>query len=195
VLVEEALEDRREPAAVLGSDVVYEGRVWAVRRDRFAYGDGSITREYVDHPGAVAILAVDDDDRVLLIRQYRHPIRCRDWELPAGLLDVHGEDPLQAARRELAEEADLAAARWSLLADFFTSPGGSSESVQVYLARDLSVAPEEFHRMDEEADIEKRWVTLDEAVRGVLERRLRNSILSIAVLALHAASREPHAEG
>jgi len=116
-----------EPTAqpVQSSEQVYEGRVWDLRRDVVELGDGTIVREYVEHPGAVAVLALDDDDRVFLICQYRHPIRARDWEIPAGLLDVPGEEPLAAAQRELAEEGDLAASDWAVLTDFFSSPGSS----------------------------------------------------------------------
>lgn len=91
VQVRELRDEPFEPE-VLSSDLVYKGWVWDVRSDRVAYGDGEIIREYVDHTGAVAVLALDDDGRVLLIQQYRHPIRHRDWELPAGLLDIEGED-------------------------------------------------------------------------------------------------------
>ncbi len=179
---------RDEPAAhdVSSSDVVFEGKIWDVRRDVFRHGDSDLTREYLDHPGAVAILALDDDDNALLIRQYRHPIAARDWELPAGLLDMDGERPLDGARRELAEEADVAAADWRLLAEFFTSPGGSNESIRVYLARGVT-ATSAFDRVAEEAELETRWVPLDDVVTAVLERRVTNSILSIAALAAHAA--------
>jgi len=133
------------------------------------------------------VLVLDDQDRVCLIRQYRHPIRTREWELPAGLLDFAGESALAAAQRELAEEVDLVAADWALLSDFHTSPGGSNESLRVYLARGVSDAHEVFDRTDEESEIEKRWVALDEVVDAVLGRRVQNSILVIAVLAAHAS--------
>ena len=94
--------------------------MWDVRSDTVRYGDGEIVRQYVDHPGAAAIVAMDDDDRVLLIQQYRHPIRHRDWEIPAGLLDIAGESPLETAQRELMEEADLVAADWQPLVSVFT---------------------------------------------------------------------------
>ena len=103
----EALRDEPLEPDVVDSDLVYEGRVWDVRSDTLSYGDGEIVRQYVDHPGAAAIVALDDEQRVLLIQQYRHPIRHRDWEIPAGLLDVEGETPLETAQRELVEEADL----------------------------------------------------------------------------------------
>ncbi|WP_404446851.1 NUDIX hydrolase [Microbacterium marinum] len=181
------LRDEPAPVTVTESTTVYEGRVWNLRRDEFAYGDGSIVREYVDHSGAVAVLALDEQDRALLIQQYRHPVRMREWEIPAGLLDVPGEDPLEAAKRELAEEADLTATRWDVLSDFFTSPGGSDEAIRIYLARELTPAAETFARTEEEADIEVRWVPLDELVGAVLARQVQNPSLVIAALAADAA--------
>ena len=169
------------------SDRVFDGLVWDLRRDTFELDAKPIVREYVDHPGAVAVLALDEDDRAFLIRQYRHPVRTREWEIPAGLLDVTGEDPLDAARRELAEEGDLAAAEWAVLADFFTSPGGSDEAIRIYLARGLSATPEAFAREDEEAHMETRWTPLDECVDAVLARRVQNPSLTIGVLAAHAS--------
>jgi len=171
---------------IIRSDVVFDGRVWDVRSDTFLLDGEKITRDYVDHTGAVAILALDERDRVLLIKQYRHPVRMREWELPAGLLDMHGESPLLAAQRELAEEADLVAETWDLLTEFMTSPGGSNEVLRVYLARGVSPAPEVFARTEEEAGIELRWVPLDDVVDGVLARDLQNSILAIATLSAAA---------
>lgn len=187
----EPLSDQRAEVTVLSSTVVFQGHVWDIRQDTFEYGDDedpahSIVREYVDHTGAVAILALDDQGRVLLIRQYRHPIRSREWEIPAGLLDIDGESPLVGAQRELAEEADLSATTWHLLSDFYSTPGGSNEAIRIYLARGLS-ATAEFARTDEESHIEKRWVSLEDAVAAVLERSIGNSILSIAVLAASAS--------
>jgi 8-oxo-dGTP pyrophosphatase MutT (NUDIX family) len=182
------LRDDSFEAPVGSSEVVFTGRVWDVRRDTVEYGGGSMVREYMDHTGAVAVLAMDDDGRVLLIKQYRHPVRSRDWELPAGLLDVSGERPLVAAQRELAEEADFEAADWGVLVDLTSSPGGSNEAIRVYLARDLHPTSEAFARTEEEADIEVRWVGLDDVVQAVLERRVRNAALQVAVLAA-AASR------
>lgn len=180
------LADEDFPVTVVSSEVAFSGKVWDIRRDTFEYGDSMITREYMDHTGAVAILAMDDDDRVLLIRQYRHPIRTRDWEIPAGLLDLDGEPPLTAARRELAEEVDLEAADWKLLSDFYSTPGGSNEAIRIYLARGIT-ATDAFDRTEEELDIEKRWVPLDEAVAAVLGRDIGNSILTIAVLTANAS--------
>ncbi|WP_353829066.1 NUDIX domain-containing protein [Agromyces sp. SYSU T0242] len=174
---------------VLERETVFEGLIWDLRRDTLEYGPSGarIVRDYVAHPGAVAILALDDEDRALLIKQYRHPVRARDWEIPAGLLDVAGEPPVEAARRELAEEADLVASDWAVLADFYTTPGGSDEAIRIFLARGLSAAPEVHDRTDEEADMERRWVALDDCVDAVLARRTGNPSLTIGVLAAAAA--------
>lgn len=179
-------DERLEPE-VLESRRAFEGHVWDIRTETFAYGGGTLTRDFVDHTGAVAVVALDGDDRMLLIQQYRHPIRHRDWEVPAGLLDVQGERPLIAAQRELAEEADLVAEEWNVLAEFYTSPGGSNEAIRIYLARGLAPTGQAFAREGEEADIVVRWVPLDEVVDGVLARRLQNPSLSLGALAAHAA--------
>lgn len=172
---------------VSSSEVVFSGKVWNIRREVFELDGHPVTREFMDHTGAVAVLALDEQDRVLLIKQYRHPVRSREWELPAGLLDIAGESPLLAARRELAEEVDKVATQWDLLTDFLTSPGGSNEMLRVYLARGVSEAPEVFERAEEEAGIEVRWVALDDVVDAVLRRDIQNSILCIAALAAAAA--------
>jgi 8-oxo-dGTP pyrophosphatase MutT (NUDIX family) len=177
------LRDEPIDAEVLDSDLVYSGRVWDVRNDTLRYGDEEIVRQYVAHPGAAAIVAVDDDGRVLLIQQYRHPIRHRDWEIPAGLLDIVGESPLETARRELIEEADLTAADWEPLVSIFTTPGGNDEVVHVFLARGLAPVGTAHAREAEEADIRVEWVPLQDAVTGVIEGRLRNGILAVGVLA------------
>jgi ADP-ribose pyrophosphatase len=181
------LDDQPFRPEIVSSETVFEGKIWNVRRDVFRYNGDEITREYVDHTGAVGILALDDDGRVLLIRQYRHPVRHRDWEIPAGLLDQHGEDPLTAAKRELGEEADLEADEWNVLTDVFTSPGGNDESIRIYLARGIRSTGSAFAREAEEADIEVRWVPLDEAVEAVLQRRVHNAPLIIALLAARTA--------
>jgi 8-oxo-dGDP phosphatase len=182
----EPLRDEPFEAKVLERTTVFDGKIWDVVRETFDYNGKPITREYVEHTGAVAILAVDDDERILLIRQYRHPIRSRDWEIPAGLLDDEGEDPLDAAKRELAEEADIAAERWNVLSEYVNSPGGSNEAVRVYLARGITDV-DAFEREAEEADIEVRWVSLDDALEGVLSRDLQNPSTVVGVLTAAAA--------
>jgi 8-oxo-dGDP phosphatase len=181
------IADERVGVEVLESKRVFEGHVWDIRTETFAYGGGELTRDFVDHTGAVAVVALDADDRMLLIQQYRHPIRHRTWEIPAGLLDVAGEPALLAAQRELAEEADLVAEQWNVLAEFYTTPGGSNEAIRVYLARGLAPTGTPFAREGEEADIVVRWLPLDEVVDGVLARRLQNPSLTIGALAAHAA--------
>lgn len=181
-----ALADEPHALEIRSSDIVFDGAVWDIRRERFAYGDGELAREFMAHPGAVAVLALDEDGRLLSIQQYRHPIRERNWELPAGLLDVHGEEPLMAAQRELAEEADLVAEVWEPLITMHTSPGGSDEIIHVFQATGLSATASAFDRSAEEADIVTRWVSLDEAVEAVLAGRARNGIFMAAVLAAHA---------
>ena len=127
-----------------------------------------MVREFLGHPGSVVVLALDDDERVLMLRQYRHPVRAELWELPAGLRDEPGEPAVRTAARELAEEADLVARRWWRLVDFLASPGCSDERVEVFLARDLSPVPaaERHERHAEELDMVPRWVPLDEVVDG-----------------------------
>ncbi|GHG53637.1 NUDIX hydrolase [Flavimobilis marinus] len=184
------LFDVARPRPVLASRLLHEGRIWDLRSDDVDLGEaGVVTREWIDHPGAVATIAVDDEGRVLLLRQFRHPVGRELWEPPAGLLDVAGEEALLAAQRELAEEADLRAATWHVLADYFTTPGGNNEALRVFLARDLSPVPEdERHvREDEEMSMVPAWVSLEEAVDGVLQGRLHNPSTVVGVLALAAA--------
>jgi len=185
------VSDEPSPRRLLSSEKVYQGRIWDVVSDSFQLSnDGEpLVRDYIDHPGAVAVLPMNDDGEILLIKQYRHPVGMALWEIPAGLLDVEGEDFVAGAARELAEEADLVAARWNVLADFFNSPGSSSEAIRIYLARGLSDVPgHELHeRTDEEAEIELHWIRLDDAVRAVLEGRLHNPSAVVGILAAAAA--------
>ncbi len=181
------------------SEQLVAGYVWDIRRDRFAFGDGELVRDYVDHPGAVAVVALDDEDRLLMFRQYRHAIAYRDWEIPAGLMDTPGEDGLLTAQRELAEETDLRADHWALLLDLFASPGGSSEVIRVFLARGFSAATHDFVRTGEEQELVPEWVPLDEAVAAVLDGRIANAVTVSGVLAASASRasgwatlRDPH---
>lgn len=180
------LRDVPSDRPVAGSGVVFGGMVWDVLRDEVDLGAaGSVTREYLRHPGAVSVIALDDDDEVLLLRQYRHPVRAELWEPPAGLRDVPGEDPLDTARRELAEEADLIAGSWWLLAEYLSSPGASDEALRVYLARDLRPVPaaRRHQREGEEQGMALAWVPLDEAVAAVRQGRIRNPSAVVGILA------------
>ncbi len=170
---------------VLDTETVFEGPILSLHRDRVAMpGGGDSVRDIVTHPGAVAVVALDDQDRVVLVRQYRHAFREHLWELPAGLRDADGEPPADTARRELAEEALLAAGRWSLLATTYSSPGFSDEVVLVYLAEDLTDAdrPEGFVVEHEEADMTVDRVPLADAVQWVFDGRIRNSSAVVGVL-------------
>jgi 8-oxo-dGTP pyrophosphatase MutT (NUDIX family) len=153
--------------------------------------DGSVvTRDVVVHPGAVGIIAMDDDQRVLLLQQYRHSVGRRLWEPPAGLLDSVGEDPLDAARRELFEEAHLQARRWDVLIDAYTSPGMTDEAIRVYLARDVREADgPRYDATEEEADLVPRWVPLADAVAAVMAGKLHNPLAVMGLLAAERALR------
>jgi 8-oxo-dGTP pyrophosphatase MutT (NUDIX family) len=184
------LQDEFASRTVTHRETVFSGMVWDVVRDTVDLGEGGVVRrEYIEHTGAVGVLALDDDDRVLFIRQYRHPVRMELWELPAGLLDIDGEQPLEAARRELAEEADLRADRWDVLIDWFNSPGGMTEALRLYLARGVSAVPEaDRHvREAEELGMPVRWVPLEQARQDVLDGRLHNPGTVVGVLAACAA--------
>jgi len=185
----EPLEDVAASRPVVTHDVIHAGKIFDLVGDVVDLGASQVLREYVAHPGAVAVIALDDDDRVLLLSQYRHPVRSVLWEPPAGLLDVAGEDPAVAAARELAEEADLRAGSWWRLVELFTTPGGSDERIVVFLARDLSAVADadRYARADEEADMVPRWVPLDEAVAAVLDGRLHSPTTVAGVLAAAAA--------
>jgi 8-oxo-dGDP phosphatase len=170
-------------------DSRYEGPIFTVYTDQVTMSDGrTVGRDVVAAKGAVGVVALDDVDRVVLIRQYRHAVGARLWELPAGLRDVAGEDLVAAAARELAEEADLHAGRYDLLIDLHTSPGFTDESIRLFLARDLTPVAEDerYQRRDEEADLEVTWFDLDEAVAMVLRGEITNAA---AVGGLLAAAR------
>jgi 8-oxo-dGTP pyrophosphatase MutT (NUDIX family) len=167
----------------------YHGAIFSVYTDQVTMSDGSTAaRDVVENRGAVVVVALDDSDRVVLIKQYRHPVGRHLWELPAGLRDVVGEDEALTAARELAEEADLTAGRIEPLIDLHTSPGFADEAVRVFLARDLApVAKADRHeRTAEEADLEVRRVDLDECVAMVFRGEITNAA---AVAGLLAAAR------
>ena len=186
------IADQPSPHEVTASEVVWSGRIVDMIKDHVIVVEGQdpVVREYTRHPGAVAVVVLRGEsggEEILLERQYRYPVKAELWEIPAGLLDIPGEDPRLAAERELAEEADLVADRWDVLVDYFTSPGGSTEPLRIFLARELRDADEPFEREDEEATMEYAWVSLDDALTMVLDGRLHNPSAVIGVLATHAA--------
>lgn len=175
---------------VESSTVLAQGKITSYVEDQVRTPDGQlITREYLKHPGAVGVIALDDHDRVALVRQYRHPVRHRLIEPPAGLLDVEGEGYLATVKRELAEEVGLAAASWAVLVDLFTTPGILGESLRIYLARDLEVVddPDGYVREGEEAHMDTVWASLDDLVEAVLDGRLHNPTVVSGVLAAWTA--------
>ncbi|MEU5879786.1 NUDIX hydrolase [Spirillospora sp. NPDC047279] len=188
------VRDRPERWEVTGGSVAYAGPIFTVRQDRVRMPGGAgteiVQRDVIEHLGSVGILALDDRDRVLLVRQYRHPVGYQLWEAPAGLRDKDGE-PLRAlAERELLEEAGYRAGRWETLLDLFPSSGMADERTRIFLARDLTEVPADqidFERVHEEADMPVVWVPLDEAVRKVLAGEIHNMIAAAGVLAVHAA--------
>ena len=177
---------------VTDSREVFAGKVITLRSDTVTMPGGvSSQRDVVVHPGAVGIVALDGPDgeeRVLTVRQYRHAVRRRLVELPAGLLDQQDEPAVEAAARELVEETGHEAGRWHVLVDALNSPGMADEAVRIFLARDLAEAEgERFEVFEEEADMELTRVPLDELVRGVLAGELHNNCLVVGALSLHAA--------
>lgn len=184
------LVDRPDPRPVRSRTTAFAGAVWDVVREVVDLGRaGEVTRDFISHPGAVAVVALDEDDRIVLVHQYRHPIGTVEWEIPAGLRDVHGEPPVQTAARELAEEADLRAGSWHLLLEVTTTPGSSTETITIFLARDLRPVPEtERHtREGEELGMPVARFPLEEVRDAVLSSRVRNATLAVAVLATCAA--------
>ncbi len=185
------IADVPERWPVVSSAERMRGKIIAVRTDEVRMPDGGIAeRDVVEHPGAVAVLPLDESDRVLMIRQYRHPVGRLLWEIPAGLRDVEGEPPPRTAERELLEEAGYRASDWRVLVDHFSSPGMSSERLRIYLARGLTHVPEAergFVREHEEAHLLLAWVPLEEAVARVLAGDLHNGIAAVGILAGYAA--------
>ncbi|ANW20884.1 NUDIX domain-containing protein [Streptomyces clavuligerus] len=183
------IEDTPEEWRVTATATPFRGNKTSVRTDDVVMPDGSVVRrDYQVHPGSVAVLALDGDGRVVVLRQYRHPVRQKLWEIPAGLLDVPGENPLHAAQRELYEETHVKAEDWRVLIDVYTTPGGCDEAVRIFLARELSDAEgERFDVSEEEADMELARVPLTDLVRGALAGELHNNCLVVGVLAAATA--------
>ncbi len=181
--------DADDPYPVDDRDVRFEGAIWDVVSEHVRFPTGTVRRDVVVHPGAVAIIALDDEDRVLLIRQYRHPVGRYLFEPPAGLLDVAGEPAWRTAQRELAEEAGFEAAEWSVLLDTYLSPGGTSEAIRIFLARGLAPLPDGrvLTGEAEEAHLPRAFVDLDEAKDLVLSDALGSPSAISGILAAWVA--------
>ena len=174
---------------VVSSTLRFHGRVWDVVTDVVELADGQrVERDVLRHPGAVGVVAVDDELRMLLVYQYRHPVSAMLWEPPAGLLDVDGEAPLVAAARELFEEAGYRASQWSVLLDVFLSPGGSDESVRLFLARGLTEVDAEQRHVGEgeERDMPTQWIGLEEARARIFAGELHSPLVTMGTLAAAA---------
>jgi ADP-ribose pyrophosphatase len=189
------LTDEVVEPTVTSSEVLVQGKIFDLLRETVDLGDhGSVTREYLHHTGAVIIVAleeIDGVDHLVMIRQYRHPVRRSEWELPAGLRDVQGENPVVTAARELAEEVELRAERWDLLIDLFASPGSTSEVMRILLAREVSeVTDGTFERTGEEAGITGMWVPLDDAYEAVLGGRVHNPGAVVGIMAAWGARQQ-----
>jgi len=183
------LADVPEHWPVAESRYEYDGDGWVVklRNDRIRRPghpeDKPFSRLVVEHPGAAIILALDEDDRAFCLWQYRHAVGERLVQLPAGLCDVAGEEPLGVAQRELAEEAGLAATEWEHLSSSYSSPGISAETAHYFLARGLSeVGRGDFQPQHEEAEMETGWVPFAELHEAVVAGRLKDAHLALAVL-------------
>jgi ADP-ribose pyrophosphatase len=188
------LADVAEYWPVVGSVRHFHSHIVAVRTDQVEMPEGDVSeRDVVEHPGAVAIVALDDQDRVLMIRQYRHPVGRLLWEIPAGLRDVAEEPVTVTAERELLEESGYRAADWRVLTDFFSSPGISTERLRVFLARGLTEVPHaerSFVPEHEEAYLRLAWVPLDQAVGLILGGELHNGPAIVGILSAYAARRD-----
>ena len=173
---------------VVGEVLRFEGAKWSIWSETVDIGGHVVVRDVMRHPGAAAVAAVDDQDRMLLIRQYRHPVAAYMWEIPAGLLDQVGEDPLECAKRELLEEAGVTATQWSPLLELALSPGGTSERISIYQARGLHVDPDSRPHTGEAEELElpQLWVELDEAVAACRAGAISNATAVAAILALAA---------
>ena len=180
------LRDEPEQVPETAREHVFSGRVFDFDSVQLDFRGETLRRQWLVHPGSVAVLALDASDRVLVLQQFRAPVGARMWELPAGLRDVAGEAAVNTARRELAEEAELAAATWQELASFVPTGGSSNETVQVFLATSLTPTTTDFVRTGEEADMQLQWVPFEELLATVLAGGVRNSALMIGVLTLAA---------
>lgn len=177
-------KDKPFAVNVSSSEVALRGMIWNVQREVFEFANQTLTREFVEHPGAVAIVAMNDLGQVLLIRQYRHPVGELLWEIPAGLLDVDGESLESAARRELLEETGYLAGELEPLIEFFTTPGGSTEKISIFLARDLVLSTERPTLEGEELDMLVAWVALDDALSAVLASEIKSPSAAVGIMAV-----------
>jgi ADP-ribose pyrophosphatase len=167
----------------ISSQLIHEGMVWDLVSDTFDFNGEELTREYVKHTGAVAVLTINDKDELLLLKQYRRPVASFLMEFPAGLLDVPGESKVDCAKRELAEEANLQASSWEELISFHATPGGNSETITVFVAKGLSAAASNYVTSGEEKDMPQSWVPLTVALGSVLRSEIKSPTAVVGIMA------------
>ena len=167
----------------LSSRLIHKGMVWDVFAETFEFNGDQLTREYVKHPGSVAVLTINDKDELLLMKQYRRPVGSYLMEFPAGMLDVPGESKLECAKRELAEEANLSASQWDELISFHSTPGGNSETITIFVAKDLRSANSNYVTSGEEKDMPQTWVPIRKALESVLRSDITSPSAVVGILA------------
>jgi 8-oxo-dGDP phosphatase len=165
------------------SQLIHKGMVWDLVSDTFDFNGEQLTREYVKHTGAVAVLTINEKDELLLLKQYRRPVGSFLMEFPAGLLDVPGEPKLDCAKRELAEEANLRASHWEELISFHATPGGNSETITVFVAKGLSDAASDYVASGEEKNMPQSWVPITEALESVLRSEIKSPTAVVGIMA------------
>lgn len=180
------LKDSKETKTIVKSQIVYEGLVWDIQRDEVEIQNANFQRDYISHTSAVAVLAFDETGKIILIKQYRHPVREKLWEIPAGLLDLKGEAQIEAAKRELKEETDYEAAQISKLISYYPTPGSSNEELHIFLATGCRKVDSEYLKEAEEAELEVATFDLEEVKKAVLNGEIKNGPLVTAVLAYEA---------
>ena len=176
-------KDQPVDIPAVSSRVIHRGMVWDLVADSFLFNEELLTREYVKHTGAVAVLTINDLNEILLMKQYRRPVGSYLMEFPAGLLDMPGESKLDCAKRELAEEANLAADHWEELISFHATPGGNSETITIFVAKDLREIDSGYVTSAEEKDMPKSWVRLDQAVASVLSSEIKSPTAVVGIMA------------
>jgi 8-oxo-dGTP pyrophosphatase MutT (NUDIX family) len=186
------ISDRLVSHPIVDRKTVFSGMVWDVRHDAFELNGERIERDYIVHPGAVAIIALNDSGELLLIEQYRHAQGKIMWEAPAGLMDLANEDPLETAKRELFEETGYVAKTWHVLLDLANTPGGSSEQIRIYFARDLSLHPDGRPTGSaEELDMPVHWIPIKDVLESIRRGAVTNPQLVAGTHAALIAMAEP----
>ena len=176
-------KDQPVEIASVSSKLIHRGMVWDLVSDTFDFNGELLTREYVQHTGAVAVLTINEKNELLLMKQYRRPVGSFLMEFPAGLLDVPGEAKLDCAKRELAEEANLAASSWEELISFHSTPGGNSETMTIFVAKGLSGANSDYITAGEEKNMPQTWVPIQDALASVLSSEIKSPTAVVGIMA------------